>query len=112
MFIFVTALDELKNHLENPANMLEMKFLLLEQKYLELISQGNTIDALKVHIYANNKMLGAWEPTQQKMGFPAVWVEILIWPRTGPGFIFFVTFIFSGASNRVVVAQTQPNKNS
>lgn len=44
----VKTLEELKNHLENPDNIVEMKFLLLEQKYLELISKRSTIDALKV----------------------------------------------------------------
>lgn len=44
----VKTLEELKNHLENPESMVEMKFLLLEQKYLELLSRGNSIDALKV----------------------------------------------------------------
>ena len=47
--IFFPALEELKNHLENPENIVEMKFLLLEQKYLELISKRSTIDALKVN---------------------------------------------------------------
>ena len=46
--IFFSALDEMKNHLENPKNMIEMKFLLLEQKFLELISKGNRMNALKV----------------------------------------------------------------
>jgi len=44
----VKTLDDLKNYLENPDSMVEMKFLLLEQKYLELISKKSTIDALKV----------------------------------------------------------------
>ena len=35
-------------HLENPDNFVEMKFLLLEQKYLELLYKGNSIEALKV----------------------------------------------------------------
>ena len=38
----------MKNHLENPKNMIEMKFLLLEQKFIELISKGNRMNALKV----------------------------------------------------------------
>ncbi len=42
------ALDELRDLLENPDNLTEMKFLLLEQKYLELLSQKNRIEALKV----------------------------------------------------------------
>jgi hypothetical protein len=45
-----SALDELRDHLENPDNLTEMKYLLLEQKYLELLSQKNRIDALKVGI--------------------------------------------------------------
>ena len=48
---FFAALDDLKNFLENPDSMVEMKFLLLEQKYLELISKKSTIDALKVSIF-------------------------------------------------------------
>ena len=48
--IFFSALDEMKNHLENPKNMIEMKFLLLEQKFLELISKGNRMNALKVSV--------------------------------------------------------------
>lgn len=48
MTLFFAALDELKNHLENPDSLTEMKFLLLEQKYLELIYKKSTIDALKV----------------------------------------------------------------
>ena len=46
-FVFI-ALDDMKNYLENPDSMIEMKFLLLEQKYLELVSNKSTIDALKV----------------------------------------------------------------
>lgn len=48
---FFPALDDLKNYLENPDSMVEMKFLLLEQKYLELISKKSTIDALKVSLF-------------------------------------------------------------
>jgi len=44
----VNTLEELKAHLENPDNFVEMKFLLLEQKYLELLYRGNSIEALKV----------------------------------------------------------------
>ena len=51
LFLFFAALDDLKNHLENPENMVEMKFLLLEQKFLELISKGNRMQALKVNIF-------------------------------------------------------------
>lgn len=46
-----SALEELKAHLENPDNFVEMKFLLLEQKYLELLYRGNSIEALKVSNY-------------------------------------------------------------
>ncbi len=49
-FFYIPALDELRNHLENPENVLEMKFLLLEQKYLEYLSRGNAIEALKVSV--------------------------------------------------------------
>ncbi len=42
------ALDDLKDHLEHPRNLTEMKFLLLEQKYLELLAQQNIVEALKV----------------------------------------------------------------
>ena len=55
--IFFPALEELKNHLENPENIVEMKFLLLEQKYLELISKRSTIDALKVNFKELQKIL-------------------------------------------------------
>ena len=44
------ALEELKDHLEHPNNLVEMKFLLLEQKYLEFLAQRNRIEALKVII--------------------------------------------------------------
>ncbi|XP_040583152.1 WD repeat-containing protein 26 [Lepeophtheirus salmonis] len=44
----VKTLEDLKPHLENPGNLVEMKFLLLEQKYLEFLSNGNYIEALKV----------------------------------------------------------------
>lgn len=49
-FFFISALDDLKHFLENPDNLVEMKFLLLEQKYLEFLSKKNRIDALKVSI--------------------------------------------------------------
>lgn len=39
-------LNDLKNLLDNPQNALEMKFLLLEQKYFEYLDEGRTIDAL------------------------------------------------------------------
>lgn len=42
------TLEELKNHLENKDCLVEMKFILLEQKFLELISKGKRMDALKV----------------------------------------------------------------
>ena len=48
IFNIFSALEELKTHLENPDNFVEMKFLLLEQKYLELLYRGNSIEALKV----------------------------------------------------------------
>ena len=41
-------LEELSPHLEDPASKTEMKFLLLEQKYLESLGSGHTMDALKV----------------------------------------------------------------
>eukprot|EP00096_Caligus_rogercresseyi_P016047 TRINITY_DN857_c0_g1_i1.p1 TRINITY_DN857_c0_g1~~TRINITY_DN857_c0_g1_i1.p1 ORF type:complete len:686 (-),score=172.92 TRINITY_DN857_c0_g1_i1:402-2459(-) len=44
----VKTLEDLKPHLESPGNLVEMKFLLLEQKYLEFLSNGNYIEALKV----------------------------------------------------------------
>ena len=50
---FLAALDDLRNHLENPDNLVEMKFLLLEQKYLEHLSRGNSIEALKVRSVFN-----------------------------------------------------------
>jgi len=39
-------LNDLKNLLDDPHNALEMKFLLLEQKYFEYLDEGRTIDAL------------------------------------------------------------------
>ena len=42
------VLEDLSSHLENPNSQIEMKFLLLEQKYLENLNSGNTIEALKV----------------------------------------------------------------
>jgi len=45
----VNVLEDLAEHLEEgTANQVEMKFQLLEQKYLELLQAGNTIEALKV----------------------------------------------------------------
>jgi len=44
----VNVLEELSPHLEDPASKTEMKFLLLEQKYLESLGSGHTMDALKV----------------------------------------------------------------
>ncbi|XP_076063985.1 WD repeat-containing protein 26-like isoform X2 [Oratosquilla oratoria] len=41
-----TALNELRNMLDNPANLSEMRFLLLEQKYLELLESGQVLEAL------------------------------------------------------------------
>lgn len=43
-----SALDELKDHLEDPENLVEMKYLLLEQKYLELLAKNSRLEALKV----------------------------------------------------------------
>ena len=44
----ILVLEDLSSHLENPNSQIEMKFILLEQKYLENLNSGNTIDALKV----------------------------------------------------------------
>ena len=44
----ILVLEDLSSHLENPNSQIEMKFLLLEQKYLENLNSGNTIEALKV----------------------------------------------------------------
>lgn len=44
----VNVLEELAPHLESPSSQMEMRFLLLEQKYLEHLESGNTIEALKV----------------------------------------------------------------
>lgn len=44
----VNVLEELAPHLDNPSSQMEMRFLLLEQKYLEYLEAGNTIEALKV----------------------------------------------------------------
>lgn len=44
----IRTLEELTPYLEAPGNLVEMKFLLLEQKYLECLSRGNPIEALKV----------------------------------------------------------------
>lgn len=41
-------LQELKPLLENSQNLTEMKFLLLEQKYLEYLEEGRVLDALHV----------------------------------------------------------------
>ena len=46
--VYFAVLEDLRSHLENPDNVIEMKFLLLEQKYLELLYKGNSIEALKV----------------------------------------------------------------
>ena len=51
---YISALEDLKDHLENPDNFVEMKFLLLEQKYLELLYKGNSIEALKVIYFVAN----------------------------------------------------------
>ncbi|XP_075591416.1 WD repeat-containing protein 26 [Dermatophagoides farinae] len=46
-----TTLKELHNYLVNPKHLVKMKFLLLEQKYLECIEDGREIDA--VHCLQN-----------------------------------------------------------
>ncbi|ODN03641.1 WD repeat-containing protein 26 [Orchesella cincta] len=46
-----TDLQELKDLLENPDSLIEMQFLLLEQKYLELLEDGKVIDALSTLRY-------------------------------------------------------------
>ena len=46
--ISFAVLEDLRVHLESPEQIVEMKFLLLEQKYLELLYKGNSIEALKV----------------------------------------------------------------
>ena len=46
--MLLSVLEDLRVHLENPEQIVEMKFLLLEQKYLELLYKGNSIEALKV----------------------------------------------------------------
>ena len=78
-FYFLSALDDLRNHLENADNLVEMKFLLLEQKYLEHLSRGNSIDALKVSCHfivqycvmenIENDFLKFWIITQHKFCF-------------------------------------------
>ncbi len=51
LIVCFLGLDDLRNHLDSPDNSIpEMKFLLLEQKYLELLLRGNSLDALKVRI--------------------------------------------------------------
>ena len=44
----ISALDELTDHLESPEHAVEMKYLLLEQKYLELLLKRNTMQAVQV----------------------------------------------------------------
>lgn len=41
-----TALSELRNMLDDPSSLKEMRFLLLEQKYLELLESGLAMEAL------------------------------------------------------------------
>ncbi|KAK8734285.1 hypothetical protein OTU49_006108, partial [Cherax quadricarinatus] len=41
-----TALTELRTMLDDPSSLTEMHFLLLEQKYLELLESGQVLDAL------------------------------------------------------------------
>jgi len=44
----VNVLEELAPHLETPSTQVEMRFLLLEQKFLEHLDNGSYIEALKV----------------------------------------------------------------
>jgi hypothetical protein len=44
----VNVLEELAPHLDSPASQTEMRFLLLEQKFLEHLQAGSSIEALKV----------------------------------------------------------------
>merc|ERR1719220_2715112 len=44
----VNVLAELAPHLETPSTQVEMRFLLLEQKFLEHLDNGSYIEALKV----------------------------------------------------------------
>ncbi|XP_023320596.1 WD repeat-containing protein 26-like [Eurytemora carolleeae] len=44
----VNVLDDLKHHLESPDTVKEMKFIILEQKYIEYLRDGKTFEALKV----------------------------------------------------------------
>jgi len=48
MLSFSAALEQLQDHLQNPAHLVEMKFLLLEQKFLELLARRDRIGALRV----------------------------------------------------------------
>ena len=44
-------LADLSEHLEDKNAELQMKYILLEQKYLEALNSGNTIEAVKVLHY-------------------------------------------------------------
>jgi len=44
----VNVLEDLKHHLASTAVLKEMKFIMLEQKYLEYLHEGKTYEALKV----------------------------------------------------------------
>jgi len=44
----VNVLEDLSMHLEDKTSHLKMKYILLEQKYMEHLSNGNTLEALKV----------------------------------------------------------------
>jgi len=44
----VNVLEDLKHHLESTKALSEMKFIILEQKYMEYIHAGKTFEALKV----------------------------------------------------------------
>ena len=44
----MNVLEDLSMHLEDKTSHLKMKYILLEQKYMEHLSNGNTLEALKV----------------------------------------------------------------
>jgi len=44
----INVLEDLKHHLEAPGAIKEMKYIILEQKYMEYIRDGKTFEALKV----------------------------------------------------------------
>ena len=59
-------LEELAPHLEAPSTQVEMRFLLLEQKFLEHLDNGSYIEALKVNTGGDfrNQSMG-WCKAQQ-----------------------------------------------